>query len=374
MTTVNNTRGTTAANNNGQPAAQTPADKFLEQAMRFKGQPYLWGGGHGGPMSGPGPVDCSGLITQAAQLAGMPSLAGTAAVLQDKGKPISMSDLKPGDLVFNGNPAHHVGIYIGNGLVLHAPHTGDVVKISPVSYFENAVRVFDEAGQPVSGATADAGSASNAVGGDYSNVSGGGRSSGLSLGGGSGGGGSSGGAGNVPNDVPEGYWSKKLAEDQAGGASVPAGQPSGMKNVDTKTVPPNMDGLMQKLEGAGISKEFLQGLADKYQVPLPMILAVIQQESGGNPQAQSGVGAQGLMQLMPGTAKDLGVTNAFDPKQNVEGGVKLLAQNLARYNGDTSKALAAYNAGPGNVDKYNGVPPFSETQNYEKNITAMMNA
>ncbi|MDB5100716.1 MAG: hypothetical protein JWM80_5137 [Cyanobacteria bacterium RYN_339] len=357
MTTVNNTRNATAANNTGGGTGQTPADKFLQEAMRFKGQPYLWGGGHGGNFSGPGPVDCSGLVTQAAQLAGIPNLGGTAATLQDKGKPISMSDLKPGDLVFNGNPAHHVGIYIGNGLVLQAPHTGDVVKISPVSYFENAVRVFDEAGQPVSGASADPGSPSNAVGGDISNVSGGGRSSGMSLsngGGGSGGGSSSSGGTGSSSSAP------------------PAGSHSGLQNVDTKGIG-GMAALMEMLRGLGLDKEYLERLSGEYGVPLKMILAVIQQESGGNPQAMSGAGAQGLMQLMPGTAKDLGVTNAFDPKQNVEGGVKLLAQNLARYNGDVDKALAAYNAGPGNVDKYNGVPPFSETQNYVKNITGMMN-
>lgn len=125
-------------------------------------------------------------------------------------------------------------------------------------------------------------------------------------------------------------------------------------------------------------KAAIQPIAERYAtaqgLPVGLVMAVIEQESGFQPGVTSSAGAQGLMQLMPDTAKGLGVNNAFDPKQNVEGGVKLLAQNLQRYGGDTSKALAAYNAGAGNVDKYGGVPPFAETQNYVKNITAMMNA
>jgi predicted chitinase len=166
------------------PAGQTPADRFIAEAMKFKGQPYVWGGGHSGNMSGAGPVDCSGLVTQAAQLAGL-NLSGTADAQQRMGKAVPMTDLKPGDLVFVGTPAHHVGIYVGNGLVLAAPHTGDVVKLSPVSEFDNAVRVFDEAGQSIAQTQPDAGTAgggsSGGSAGDSSSVGGGGRASGLSL-------------------------------------------------------------------------------------------------------------------------------------------------------------------------------------------------
>ena len=160
-------------------APQSPADRFIAQAMTFRGQPYRWGGGHGGDMCGPGPVDCSGLIGQAAKQAGL-NLSGTAEQQQRMGQPVSMSDLKPGDLVFCGKPAHHVGIYVGNGLVLHAPHTGDQVKLSPVSYFDNAVRVFDQAGQPVAETQADKGSMVRDVG-DRDGVRGGGNASGMSL-------------------------------------------------------------------------------------------------------------------------------------------------------------------------------------------------
>ena len=101
-----------------------------------------------------------------------------------------------------------------------------------------------------------------------------------------------------------------------------------------------------------------------------LLSAVIQQESAGDPSAVSPAGAQGLMQLMPRTAASLGVTNPFDPTQNVNAGAAYLRQLLDRYNGDTSLALAAYNAGPGRVDQYGGIPPFPQTQHYVSSILA----
>jgi hypothetical protein len=114
----------------------------------------------------------------------------------------------------------------------------------------------------------------------------------------------------------------------------------------------------------------INAASDKYGVPATLIAAVIKQESGFQPTAHSGAGAAGLMQLMPSTARGLGVTNVYDPSQSIDGGTKYLAQQIQNFNGNISYALAAYNAGPGAVKKYNGVPPYQETQKYVKTIMA----
>lgn len=112
----------------------------------------------------------------------------------------------------------------------------------------------------------------------------------------------------------------------------------------------------------------LKAASDKYGIDFNLLKAVTKLESGFNPYAISSAGAQGLMQLMPGTAEGLGVTDPFDIGQNIDGGARYLKNQLVNFGGNTELALAAYNAGPYSVKKYNGIPPYKQTQNYVRNV------
>ena len=110
--------------------------------------------------------------------------------------------------------------------------------------------------------------------------------------------------------------------------------------------------------------------AKKHGIDPALLAGLVKQESGFNPNAGSPAGARGLTQLMPGTAAGLGVTNVLDPAQSLDGGAKYLRAQLDAFGGDVTKALAAYNAGPGAVQRYGGVPPYAETQNYVRAVQA----
>ena len=114
----------------------------------------------------------------------------------------------------------------------------------------------------------------------------------------------------------------------------------------------------------------IDAAAQRNGVDPALLRGLIRQESNFDPNARSAAGAAGLTQLMPGTAAALGVSNPEDPAQAIEGGARYLRQQLDRFGGDAAKALAAYNAGPGAVARYGGVPPYSETRNYVQRVLA----
>jgi len=119
--------------------------------------------------------------------------------------------------------------------------------------------------------------------------------------------------------------------------------------------------------GSGRFDHLVRAAADRFGLSADVIDAVIRAESGYDPGCTSSAGAMGLMQLMPGTARALGVTDAYDPAQNILGGTRYLRAQLDRF-GDLSLALAAYNAGPGAVSRYDGIPPYRETQTYVRRV------
>jgi soluble lytic murein transglycosylase-like protein len=146
-------------------------------------------------------------------------------------------------------------------------------------------------------------------------------------------------------------------------ASAQSATPASPATATTGAVPTTLGGGSPSAYDAQIT-----AAATKYGLDPALLKGLIRQESNFDPGARSGAGASGLTQLMPGTAATLGVTDTTDPAQAIDGGAKYLKQQLDRFGGDAAKALAAYNAGPGAVAKYGGVPPYAETQTYVQKV------
>jgi soluble lytic murein transglycosylase-like protein len=156
-----------------------------------------------------------------------------------------------------------------------------------------------------------------------------------------------------PNAAANANFQQQLMQATAAGPGI--GAPAG-------AVPAGGSG------GPGPFKAEIDAAAAKYGLDPALLRGLIKAESNFNPNAGSPAGAQGLCQLMPGTAASLGVKNIHDPAENIDGGARFLRQMLDKFGGDVTKALAAYNAGPGAVQRYGGVPPYAETQAYVKRV------
>jgi peptidoglycan DL-endopeptidase CwlO len=252
----------------GDTSGLTGADA-VDAASAYLGVPYRWGGAD--PQSG---LDCSGLVQRAYKDLGI-DLPRVAADQARMGAPVdSLAVAKPGDLVAFGTPVDHIGIYVGDGKMVVAPHRGEVVKIQTITATPTAIRRI------------------------------------------------------IPDDPA---------------ASTP---PSTAYDAVFRTA------------------EARNGL------PPGLLGAVAKVESGLNPDAVSGAGAEGLMQLMPGTAAGLGV-DPFDPAQAIDGAARLPAGHLQRF-GSIDLALAAYNAGSGAVQRAGGIPNIPETQAYVRKVMGLM--
>ena len=179
------------------------------------------------------------------------------------------------------------------------------------------------------------------------------------------------------NDFYQGMFETELAKNIAGssgiglakvlyrqltGKELSGKSDASSDNTIKKSI--NVKSKKPAFEQIKVFDNIIRDAATKHNIPLHLAYGLIAQESSGNPNDISKAGAKGLCQLMDETAKDLGVKNSFDPRENIMGGMRYLRDQLNKFNGDQKLALAAYNAGPGNVTKYGGIPPFKETREY----------
>ncbi len=160
-------------------------------------------------------------------------------------------------------------------------------------------------------------------------------------------------------------FSSRLATAQGAAMNI-AASPTGATTATTTVA---STGVSELPQGTPYGAE-ITAAAKANGLDPALLAGLIKQESNFNPNAGSGAGARGLTQLMPATAAGLGVSNVLDPVQSINGGAKYLKQQLDSFGGDVTKALAAYNAGPGAVQRFGGVPPYSETQNYVRIVQA----
>jgi cell wall-associated NlpC family hydrolase len=267
--------------------AGVTGSQVVADATQYLGAPYKWGGTN--PSTG---LDCSGFTQRAYADLGV-QLPRTAAAQAKVGTPVaSLASAQPGDLVAFGQPVDHIGIYVGNGKMIEAPHTGDVVKVATITAPITAIRRI----VGTSGATSVAGASAQ--------------------------------------------WTSALSSGSSSSANT----------------------------GAAPYQALFNAAGAKYGIDPAILSSVAKAESGYNPSAVSPAGAVGLMQFMPATAAGMGI-DPTDPAQAIDGAAKYLSVQVKTF-GSVPLALAAYNAGPGAVKKYGGIPPYPETQNYVAKVLA----
>lgn len=291
--------GAAGAAGTGAAGATGTGAGVVASAMQHLGVPYRWGGTD--PATG---LDCSALVQLAMRENGI-EVPRTAAAQARVGTEVpSLAQARPGDLVVLKGGAH-IGIYVGDGKMVHAPKTGDVVKVADVYETPMTIRRL----------TADTATSPSSA-----------------------------------------LWSPSASGADSSTAALSG---SYLRPVALRA-------------GASTGAAGYQGLFDaataRHGLPAGLLSAVAQVESGYDPTAVSPAGARGLMQLMPGTARELGV-DPMVPAEAVDGAARLLAQHLESF-GSVPLALAAYNAGAGNVRKHDGIPPFAETRAYVTKVAA----
>lgn len=281
---------TTAGGASGQVTARATTGSTTDlgaaavaKARQYTGVRYVWGGED--PATG---VDCSGLVQSVFGSLGI-DLPRVAADQSRAGRAVpSLEAARPGDLVFFGKPAHHVGIYVGDGKMIDAPRAGKTVGVHKLWGPPSAIRRV----------------------------------------------------------VPE--------------------------VVATETVT-SMAGASGSGSLTGPYAALFTAAGKQHGVDPALLSAVAKAESAYNPRAVSRAGAQGLMQLMPATARSLGV-DPLDPTEAVDGAARLLKDLLSRFDGRVDLALAGYNAGPGAVRTHGGIPPYPETQTYVRRVMSYREA
>ncbi|MET7420649.1 transglycosylase SLT domain-containing protein [Dactylosporangium sp. NPDC005555] len=357
----------------------------VDAAKRYLGTPYVFGGTN--PESG---LDCSGLVQRVYADLGV-KLPRVAEDQAREGTAVpDMAHARSGDLLAFGNPVDHIGIYAGGDKMIVAPHTGDVVKIQQVYETPSAIRrivpttSLDPSlpgglpgGSP--GGLSGALSAAALTGALSGGLAGGSAGPGGALGGGSGSlaGALGGGSGSLAGML--GGASGSLAGALGGGSGTLGGgsaaalamSAAGARAGSAPAASMAASATMRPAALTGVPyADLFQRAGAKYGLSPALLAAVAKVESGYNPAAVSSAGAQGLMQIMPATARGLGV-NALDPAQAVDGAARMLSANLERF-GSIDLALAAYNAGGGAVSRYGGIPPFAQTQAYVPKVKAAM--